>query len=160
MGDILFLEWNNSFLLSDHWWSNAYEFLIALVERLTSRPRSSTRAPSSSRTRSWRRSSRWRSFTCSRWAHSWRSTFLRKQSGTYDRGKEVGISKFWMARARLYRSRFLQSSRHMKARFEIYKICNPLHCSDRKIWVKNASQFWRFWIIFSKLFIQNLHFQI
>ena len=42
--------------------------------------------------------------------------------------------------------------------FEIYKICNPLHRSDRKIWVKNASQFWRFWIIYSKLFIQNLHF--
>ena len=39
--------------------------------------------------------------------------------------------------------------------FEIYKICNPLHRSDRKISEKNASQFWRFWIL-----IQNYSFKI
>ena len=48
------------------------------------------------------------------------------------------------ARSRLYRRRFLRPNTHFAAFFEIYKICNPLHRSDRKILVKNASQFWRF----------------
>ena len=49
--------------------------------------------------------------------------------------------KLWEARSRLYRSRFLQSNTRWKALAEIYKICIPLHRSDRKISAKNRPTF-------------------
>ena len=55
--------------------------------------------------------------------------------------------KLWEARSRLYRSRFLQSNTRWKALAEIYKICIPLHRSDRKISAKKPSDFLRNWIL-------------
>ena len=69
------------------------------------------------------------------WKHTW--GICTRRSGA-----------LWEARSRLYRSRFLQSNTRWKALAEIYKICIPLHRSDRKISAKKTVR------LFAKLNIE------
>ena len=59
-------------------------------------------------------------------------------------------NKVYKVRSALYRSRFLQPNTHFAAFFENYKICNPLHRSNFKIWAKFRETFSDFCLKFCK----------